>query len=648
MSYKNIPELLKEGSQEKLAVEIQSRDVSDVSVVELGNKEPVKSHVKFISDSDELYKRGCRVESVENAVRVEQGEFAVLKKTTSAPLIGTHHVTPCVVICTTSNNYFGMAHFDSYRTPGSLEEFFKKFKNDGTIKLQIFGGKAGSDPLRSGTENKKVVLDYIHSNLSDVDLTITNSELSSINLVFEKDGTVQQEKFAVGINVDNELGALMRLRHNIGGMVTAQQCRLGNFMPLNFIEAYQGGEQSIFLDRLALKALKEFDPTPIAGEEQGWSTDPGGYVLTKEMRLAHPIILHEINTQKLYMESQLNDVIGDPVLRKKLIELSPIYIGPEAEIENLKTLKILENLCVGEESSEVVVSQALLLFNKASPYPLITDLAPVIENAYQLKKDSLIKALNKQFGNINNLAYGVDIVAPDIVKIINEFRHTANPGLVLTQALKDNTVETNMLLRSLSQFYKIDEQQLLDNVTDKFNKAITEDKNVDKIIRALDQKNEISKDSVLQVLKNHYNCNSVKMRFIEKKFDSFWDDAIDPKGALEEIIHKIPPETEFDGAKEYNDLVKAFHSAHLEPREALELRKMSFDDNQPGIKGVMSKILKEAIVAVMSRDSTFAKDYTQTEVACGELTRAIRDSIPYQKETTVELEMNANEMLRMQ
>ena len=542
-----------------------------------------KPNVKFIGERDDKYARGCSVGSVDNAVRVEQGEFAVLRKSSVAPSIGTHHVTPCVVICVTSNNFFGMAHFDSYRTPGSLEEFFKKFKNDGDVTIKIFGGKPGSDPLRSGNENKDAVLTYIRTHLADAEVQITDPDGPPINLVFDKDGTVQQNKFAVGIGVDEELGALMRLRHNMGGIVTAQQSRSGHFMPLNFVEAYQGGDQSIYPDRLALKALNAFDPDPIKGEEQGWSTDPGGLVLTEEMRLAHPTIAYEVNAQKIYMDSQLQESVENASLRKKLIDICPIYIGPHAEAENLKTVKILASLCAEKERPETVIAKALSLFNKASPYPLMSALVSVIETSYKLKKDSLLDALNEKFGDISNLAYGVDIVAPDVVTLINNLRQKENPGLLLTQNLKTNTVDTTKLLSDFSQLYRINGEQLLADVTKEFNKAIAKDENIDKIISTLDQKNTVSKDNVLQVLKNHYS--SVKFKFIEKRLDTYWDPAKDPKAALEDIIRKIPPDAEFDWAKEYNDLAKAFHSAHLQTRASEVISGMSFNDKQPGIQG---------------------------------------------------------------
>ena len=46
----------------------------------------------------------------------------------------------------------------------------------------------------------------------------------------------------------------------------------------------------------------------------------------------------------------------------------------------------------------------------------------------------------------------------------------------------------------------------------------------------------------------------------------------------------------------------------------------------------------------MSKNPTFVQDYTDEAVTCGELTRAVRGSIPYQKDTTADLEVSIDEM----
>ncbi len=604
MGYKGIHKLLEdeEKSQSLNTSKLQGDDISAKKT------EMEHSVVTFIGEKDDLYKRGCSVDSVANAVRVEQGEFAVLRKSSSARPIGTHHVTPCVVICVTSSNYFGLAHFDSYRTPESLAEFFNKFKNDGAVKIQIFGGRPGFDPLRNGTENKQEVLAYIGSNLSNAEVKIIEPASSSINLVFDQEGTAQLKKFAVGIEGDKEAGVLMRLRHNVGGIVTAQQSRTESFIPLNFIEAYQGDDQPVFLDRLALKAINEFDARPIAGEEHGWTTDPGGYVLTQEMQYAHEIISYEVKQQKLDMESALQEVVYNAELRKRLVDLCPIYIGPHADAENFKIVQFIKNLYSEHENADSVLSKALILFNKESSYPLLAELVPVIETAYGLHKDSLATALNEQFGTIDNLAYGVDVVAPNIVFIINDLRQKANPGLMLAQQLQTHSVDTRTLLANLCKFYKIQEHDLLTEITQEYNSALAEDNNIDKIISELDNKNSLSKDNILQILSRHYTC--VKMRMINKLFERYWEAAIDPKAALEEVISKIPPEVPFNWKREYNELAKAFHSAHLQTREAQDLIELSLDETQSGVKGVINKIFKDAIITVMSRNPVFEADYT--------------------------------------
>lgn len=596
--------------------------------------------VEFIRKHNELYERGCDVKGVENAIRVEQGEFSVLKKTNNSPCIGTHHVTPCVVICVIGNLFFGMAHFDSYRTTGSLEEFFKPFKNDGTLQIKLFGGKLGSDPLRSGDENKTTILNYIQQHLSAFSLLEITPEMTPIDLILMQNGDVEQRKFAVGINVHEQTGALMRLQHSIHAIIIAQQSRSGDYIPVNLIKAFEGDKQTIFVDRLALKALKEFDTTPIEGEEQGWTVDPGGYTLSQEINYAHSIISSKVHNAKTFIESGLYQQQVDISLQQKLIDISPVYIGLNAEDENLNIVNTLIDLCSNNKDEQTIVNEALLFFNQVSSYPLMKNLVSTIETAYAMEQNSLMRELTKKFGNIEPLAYGVDIVTPNIVEIINQLRQTKNHGLVLTQQLKTHCENTQMLISSLSTFYSLEEQPLLLDITAAFNQQIATDETTDQIIAALDEKNSISKNNILQAIEICYS--GTKKKLLNRKLNEIWETAISPKNALQSLTHLFP-EQSFDLMNnEYNALAKTVHKAHLQERESTEIINISFHDRQTGIQKVMGTTLKNVIVHVMSKNTLFCNDYAQEEVTEATFIRTIRHDIPYKKDTTHEVLSNAD------
>jgi hypothetical protein len=646
MSYPGITKILTakkkkrvQGSEEESVVD----NVQEEAEVDVPIPVSVNPQVRFLNNQDVRYQRKCSSEGIANAIRVEQGEFAVSSRTGSqTPPIGTHHVNPCVIICVTSNHHYGLAHFDSYRTPDSLDEFFAKFAGDDSLEIQIFGGKPGSDPLRTGTENGSAVIDYLKKKFPDLEPDINPPpEENNLNLVLNPNGVVNIKKFALGLNVQREDGAQMRMRHNVGGIVTAQQSRTQRYMPLNFIEAYTGSDDPVYLDRLSVKALEEFDARPFPGEEGGFTTDPGGFLLTEEMKRAHQLLTDEVAKQRLYMESELAKHVNDQNLREYLIRISPIYIGPQAEVENLKVVKVLEKLCSEpENNSEMVKAKALRMFNEASQYPLMNSLVPILEKQYKLQPGSLTRALNSQWGNINNLAYGVDVVAPNVVEIINTIKSEANPGLALTERLKTNAGTTRSLLTDLSRFYTIDRQTMLNDITAEFNRELAEENNVAKLISVLDQKNDVSRGNILQVLKNHYPTNRV--RILERQLNSIWEGAKDPKSVLGELVAKVPPAQSFDWLNEYQELAKSFHTAHLNARLSEELEDLSFHNDQPGVEGVLGEIFKKAIVSVMNKNSAFSQDFQQSSVTCGELTRKIRDFIPYKKDTTALLELETD------
>lgn len=127
--------------------------------------------INKLKEFDQLYEneKGSNKSSlVDEAVRVEQGEYIIIKiDNRDIKGIGTHHVNPCIVICIKTDEYYGMIHFDSYSTESNLKKVLDLFT--GKIKeVIILGGKIGSEALRSGHETMDIVVrtldDYVNKN----------------------------------------------------------------------------------------------------------------------------------------------------------------------------------------------------------------------------------------------------------------------------------------------------------------------------------------------------------------------------------------------------------------------------------------------------------------------------------------------------
>lgn len=621
--------------QKQLSEEKKNEYAEGTTKLEVKGAEQRDAAITFFQKTDEQYQEGCKVKIVSNAVRVEQGEYAVLKRSEYSPPIGTHHVTPCVIICVQSQNYFGLAHFDSYRNPYDLESFFKPFEGEQTVQVQIFGGKQGSDPLRTGNENKTEVIKYVGSFLPKASIAVTPPpETGFLDLVFYPDGKIKEKEFCTGLGITETHGAKMRLVHNLGGIVTAQQSRSGQFIPLNFTEAYTGTKQPFLLDRLDMKLFHDFDPSPIKGEEQSWTLDPGGYLLGQEMKLGYQLIKEEISNQQKIMEKLISEFISDEELRKKIISASPIYIGEGAEEANVDIVKLLANIYETTDK-ESVYPEFLLQVNKLSPYPLVTDIIPEVAKLYQIKDEHLKQSLGDKFGNYSNLAYGVDITANDLASIIQSLIIKQRPGIYFIQQLKDNLQDENVkntgdFMKHLGDIYSFNSKKMLTEICDEYNQELKKEENINAIIEALDEKNELSKGHVLQVLQSTYSPMYFKV-ISTKYFNDIWDEAKSPVAALEAVIFKFQPPSESDLKSEYLNLAKIFHLAHLKPLSPEDIQNMAFDDKIPGIAGVTAGILKKTIINVLGKNNEFQKDFEAEKIDSIALTKKLRDHMPYKK-----------------
>lgn len=73
--------------QKQLSEEKKNEHAEGTTKLEVKGAEQRDTAITFFQKTDEQYQEGCKVKIVSNAVRVEQGEYAVLKRSEYSPPI---------------------------------------------------------------------------------------------------------------------------------------------------------------------------------------------------------------------------------------------------------------------------------------------------------------------------------------------------------------------------------------------------------------------------------------------------------------------------------------------------------------------------------------------------------------------------------
>jgi hypothetical protein len=371
-----------------------------------------------VSHVDKQYAKELDIVVVPDSVRVEQGEYAVIKRDTEVQSIGTHHVRPCVVICAKSASFFGMAHFDTYRFTHSLDNFFQAFQDEQLEELIIDGGMAtATDNIRYGGENKQAVLDYIKSiPIKNTNLQIKNADaqVGSLNCVYDEKAGYATKCCAAGLDLATKQGAMMRIYHNLGAMIAGMQSTEVNFFPLLLSRAVDSKEDQPFLvDRLGLYALQTFKP-------QGQTTvktDPGDAPMAQEVNFAFTYLHRQVKQQQEAIANLLITSISDSDLADRLARLCPVFLGDQVTELNAETARIVGILYKQNQGATeaALIKKMALYFNEHSPYPLMHDLMPAIEQRFPNEAGLVLKQLQIQYGaDWEGLLLGVDVPSADL------------------------------------------------------------------------------------------------------------------------------------------------------------------------------------------------------------------------------------------
>src|SRR5437868_6447636 len=129
-------------------------------------KEKLQSDViAIIKTSDETYSASKCIPLAPNAVRVEQGEYAVVSTNRHISAVGTHNVNQCVVLYVRNESakLHGLAHVDGHTEIISLKNFFDECGDMRALSgIQIFGGGGSisslDDPKRTVEKIQKFLV----------------------------------------------------------------------------------------------------------------------------------------------------------------------------------------------------------------------------------------------------------------------------------------------------------------------------------------------------------------------------------------------------------------------------------------------------------------------------------------------------------
>lgn len=587
------------------------------------------TNVTNIRGIDIEYEKATRSQGVINTVRVEQGEYIVLPKSSPISGIGTHHVNPCIVVCVIGETDYGLVHFDSYRDSRSLELFFKPFMHDHSIKIKILGGKEGLDPLRSGFENKIEVVDFIKKYLPNANSEIiTFTSPGSLNCVFYKTGEINTDQFACGINSYKKEGLIMRLFHNIGGIITAVQSRTSFYVPLLLREAYYGVSYPFLLDYLALNALEKYDPGTLEEDLDGWATDAGGVVLAAEIRMAFYFVMNQVEEQRALMVEKLNTDISELIFCEKLISMVPVYVGLGAEDANERIVNVIKNLYY-VNNSEVLVSTVRVEFNKVFRYPLMKDVLSIVSEFYNVT----LTYLYANFNNLDNLSYGVDVNSEILVSILNKAIEESNPNLRVIKILKLESpmsvlIDANNLIVKLCEAYSLNVANTKEKICACYYELIRLEENKIRILNSLGSKTEQSYETLRIVIELHYRESH--RRIALKKLPTIWNNSNSIEDVLTILLGQVPLNEEQSFINKYYELMGVIHEAHLQFITVKQLETISFNYHDDGVKGVIGSLVNQSIIQVMQQSPQFIKDMTHQTVTSASLTRVIRDKLPYQ------------------
>lgn len=654
MSYQDIAKILQDQKEKQaneakaesealLTGEETSQETKEIEFTTEGdskkNLEEAHEFVKKIIGLDEQYVLGTKATPIKNAIRVEQGEYITQPLSATSPPIGTHHISPCIAICAMSESHFGMAHFDSYRIPESLREFFESFQKDANTTIRLLGGEEGMDPLRTGSENREQILKYIAATLPDAKVTSESKpDAGFIECVFYPDGEIKKGQFAVGIQIHQEEAAKMRLIHSMGGLVSAFESRTKSFIPLNLVQAFDGSLKPVLIDRLEQRVLKEHNPGTDEEINLGWASDSGGTCLGKEMKEGFILITEEVQKERDWIDDQLSSVIENKGLREKCLQEIPLYIGPNAKEANHSIIEVITSIYHSTDSPDVFLSEIRRVFNEQSQYPMLRNLLPDLAQAMNISEEMLASNLKARFGELESLAYGVDVTSNDIVEVVKELTAVNKEALPLLDTLKK--AETDLgehsfgeIINKVCAGYGLNAQEVSHDITKQYNHRLTLATNKEKILGACVEKNDSVKNNILQILQNEYGA---RFPLIKKRLELLWNDERrqNPQEIFEIVIGQIPhPRANEELIEEFQRLNAVIATSHLSPVDSDSLMSSSMRLRENKVGSILFTILKDSALSVLNETPGVKEDMSQRCLDEGQLTKVIREKIPYQNPT---------------
>jgi hypothetical protein len=475
-----------------------------------------------------------------DAIRVEQGEYAVTSASSSIGVVGTYNVEQCRVVYAVNPNtsLHGIAHVDGHTEVSSLGKFFEELSgNKSDIKITLLGSTSRTiSGLNNSRNNIAKVDDYLRYAGFKADQIYSEETRHLKDFVIDASGTISEGIATHGVE-DRPLSVLPEVKRQGGWLGTYSLSR-----------ATDAIDSTILLDQRAIVQLKEYERNPEKDRAEGIRDprDTTDYRLYDES-IPKVIDLWNASVDEI-MEMNSNSKI-DPAELREMIKSTPIHIGEGSDTKNTPVVDIMNSSATLEELQTRLLSQTqntstiLDAIKIAKRFDHELDEAKILSDITKSYNDEHGTRLTPQ--QISNKSYGAEIRIETFNDILSENSPTLKALMILNSqgGYSSSTRKAYSLKEAFEAADIFHKQDVLHRAIDTFNESLSIKPSEDDIKQAFDfgvAKLKLtinSKDQQrlainLQRISTEDNLRDNIERILPKTIT-------DKKGLLDEICNKL-------------------------------------------------------------------------------------------------------------
>lgn len=196
-----------------------------------------------------------------DAIRVEQGEYAVTSAASRIGVVGTYNVEQCRVVYGSNpkTGLHGIAHIDGHTEVSSLGKFFEELAGDKSdIKITLLGSTSKTiSGLNNSSNNIEKVDDYLRYAGFKADQIEIKGIPQPKDFVIDTTGLISEGIATHGVE-DRPLSVLPEVKRQGGWLGT-----------YSLSKATDARDSTTLLDERAIVQLKEYERNPGKDREEG-------------------------------------------------------------------------------------------------------------------------------------------------------------------------------------------------------------------------------------------------------------------------------------------------------------------------------------------------------------------------------------------